>query len=237
MDLVVLQKYMASCGVASRRKCQDLIAQGKVSINGKIANLGAKVNPGKDVVAIDGRKLEFTRKNNTYIMLYKPRGFVTTLNDELGRKCVAQLVNDLPGRIFPVGRLDKDSEGLLLMTNDGDFANKVIHPSKNIWKTYVVTVKPNVNEDHLTQICVGMTIEGKLTQPARVELLNHRGEKSVIEISIQEGRNRQIRKMCEKLGLEVLRLKRVSIGSLKLGSLAPGKWRELKKEELSFFLK
>jgi len=217
MDLVVLQKYMASCGVASRRKCQDLIAQGKVSINGKIANLGAKVNPGKDVVAIDGRKLEFTRKNNTYIMLYKPRGFVTTLNDELGRKCVAQLVNDLPGRIFPVGRLDKDSEGLLLMTNDGDFANKVIHPSKNIWKTYVVTVKPNVNEDHLTQICVGMTIEGKLTQPARVELLNHRGEKSVIEISIQEGRNRQIRKMCEKLGLEVLRLKRVSIGSLKLG--------------------
>ena len=237
MDLVVLQKYMASCGVASRRKCQDLIAQGKVSINGKIANLGAKVNPGKDVVAIDGRKLEFTRKNNTYIMLYKPRGFVTTLNDELGRKCVAQLVNDLPGRIFPVGRLDKDSEGLLLMTNDGDFANKVIHPSKNIWKTYVVTVKPNVNEDHLTQLCVGMTIEGKLTQPARVELLNHRGEKSVIEISIQEGRNRQIRKMCEKLGLEVLRLKRVSIGSLKLGSLAPGKWRELKKEELSFFLK
>ena len=237
MDLIVLQKYMASCGVASRRKCQDLIAQGKVSINGKIANLGAKINPGKDSITIEGKKLEFTRKNNIYIMLYKPRGFVTTLNDELGRKCVAQLVSDLPRRIFPVGRLDKDSEGLLLMTNDGDFANKVIHPSKNIWKTYILTVKPNVNEEHLTQLCVGMTIEDKLTHPARVELLNHRGEKSVIEISIQEGRNRQIRKMCEKLGLEVLRLKRVSIGSLKLGSLAPGKWRELKKEELKHFLK
>ena len=236
MQTEVLQKYMASCGVDSRRKCQDLIKEGKVKINGQTAVLGARVTPGKDIVLLNDKKIEPASKDKLYIMLYKPRGFVTTLKDELGRKCVAQLVEDIPTRLFPIGRLDKDSEGLLLMTNNGDFANKIIHPSKKIWKTYRVTVRPHVTEEQLTQICVGMTIDNQKTLPARAELIRRHNDRSIIEISIHEGRNRQIRKMCELLGLEVLKLKRISIGKLKLGQLKPGKHRPLTKEEIKSFL-
>jgi len=236
VEKIVLQKYMASCGVDSRRKCQMLIAEGKVKINGKTAYLGARVSPNVDNVTLNDKKIKPTKTGNFYIMLHKPRGFITTLHDERGRKCVADLIKDIPARIFPVGRLDKDSEGLLLMTNDGDFANKVIHPSKNIWKTYRVTVKPTITEEQLNILCSLTVIDNKQIEPARIEVLTKESERAVLKISIKEGINHQIRKMCEKSGIkEVARLKRISIGNLKLGMLAPGKWRNLTNDEIMIF--
>jgi 23S rRNA pseudouridine2605 synthase len=236
-ETVKLQKYLSSCSVASRRKSEELISAGKVKVNGKVASLGDRVTPELDNVRVDGKKIEFKQHGKYYIMLNKPRGYVTTMSDEKGRKCVVDLVKDIPERVYPAGRLDKDSEGLLIMTNDGDFANKLIHPSKNIWKTYRVTVRPNLTEDQLTALCTGIEIDGKPTEPARVNVLVHERGRVVMEISIKEGRNRQIRKMCESVGLEIARLKRVSIGTLKLGMLSPGKWRDLTQEEIKMFLK
>ena len=146
-------------------------------------------------------------------------------------------MSDISERVYPAGRLDKDSEGLLIMTNDGNFANNLIHPSKNIWKTYRVTVRPKLTEEQLTNLCTGMEIDGKPTEPARVNVLVQEKNRVVLEISIKEGRNRQIRKMCESVGLEVARLKRISIGVLKLGMLAPGKWRDLTEDEIKLFYK
>ncbi len=234
---VMLQKYLSSCSVASRRKSEQLISEGRVKVNGKVASLGARVSSGLDKVTVDGKKIEFRPGNKYYLMLNKPRGFVTTMSDEKGRKCVADLVKDIPERVYPAGRLDRDSEGLLIMTNDGDFANKLTHPSKNIWKTYRVTVRPGLTENQLTELCTGMAIDGKSTEPARVKVLFQERGRVVLEISIKEGRNRQIRKMCESVGLEVARLKRISTGSLKLGMLRSGKWRNLTPEEIKMFLK
>ena len=165
-------------------------------------------------------------------MLHKPRGYITTMDDEMGRKCVAELVRDVGARVYPVGRLDKDSEGLLLMTNDGEFANHMTHPSKHIPKTYRVTVRPDVTEDMLTAFATGMEIDGRITAPADAHIIEKQDNRVVMEIVLYEGRNRQIRKMCESLGLEVARLKRTSMGSLKLGMLPSGKWRELKEDEV-----
>lgn len=234
-ESMVLQKFLAQCSIGSRRKSQKIIEEGRVKLNGRLAKLGDRVNVLEDTVLLDGKKLEFNNSEKYYIMLNKPRGFVTTMSDEKGRKCVADLVKDIPARIYPVGRLDRDSEGLLIMTNDGDFANNMIHPSKNIWKTYRVTVRPSISEDQLTALCVGMEIDSKPTEPARVNVLTQEKGRVVLEISIKEGRNRQIRKMCESVGLEVARLKRISIGTLKLGMLSPGKWRNLTKDELKLF--
>lgn len=234
-ESIVLQKFLAQCSVGSRRKSQKIIEEGRVKLNGKPAKLGDRVNVLEDSVLLDGKKLELNNSERYYIMLNKPRGFVTTMSDEKGRKCVADLVKDIPARVYPVGRLDRDSEGLLIMTNDGDFANNMIHPSKNIWKTYRVTVRPSISEDQLTALCVGMEIDSKPTEPARVNVLTQEKGRVVLEISIKEGRNRQIRKMCETVGLEVARLKRISIGTLKLGMLSPGKWRNLTKDELKLF--
>ena len=230
-DRIRLQKYLSQCAVASRRKSEELILAGKVKVNGKVAGLGDKVSPKKDEVTVSGKKIVMN-KNHYYIMLHKPRGFVTTMEDELGRKCVAQLVKDVGARVYPVGRLDRDSEGLLLMTNDGEFANFMTHPSKHIPKTYRVTVRPNVTEDMLTQFATGMEIDGRMTAPADAHILEKQENRVVLEIILYEGRNRQIRKMCEAMGLEVARLKRVSIGSIKLGMLPQGKWRELTEDEV-----
>lgn len=229
---VVLQKYLSMCAVASRRKSQELITQRKVKINGYVAELGSRVTIGKDVVTVSGKKICYDFEKKYYIMLNKPRGYITTMNDERGRKCTADLVKDIPARIFPAGRLDKDSEGLLIFTNDGDFANKLIHPSHDIWKTYRVTVKPSISEEQLTNLCIGLDIDGKPTVPAKVEVILEENERAVLEISIKEGRNRQIRKMCKIVGLEVVRLKRKSIGNVKLGMLGVGKWRNLTPEEI-----
>lgn len=230
-DRIRLQKYLSMCAVASRRKAEELIAQGKVKVNGKVAQIGDKISPKHDTVTVSGRKIVGSRKHY-YIMLHKPRGYITTMDDEMGRKCVAELVRDVGARVYPVGRLDKDSEGLLLMTNDGEFANHMTHPSKHIPKTYRVTVRPDVTEDMLTAFATGMEIDGRITAPADAHIIEKQDNRVVMEIVLYEGRNRQIRKMCESLGLEVARLKRTSMGSLNLGMLPPGKWRELKEDEV-----
>lgn len=229
---VRLQKMLADCGVASRRKSEQLIAEGSVKVNGRVAKIGDKVNPYSDKVYVKGRRVSGRGKpKHYYIMLHKPRGYVTTMSDEMGRKCVAELVSDIPARIYPVGRLDRDSEGLLLMTNDGDFANKVTHPAKHVYKVYRVTVRPGINEEQLNEMCSGMIIDGRKTAPAQVRVVSRQEGRCVLEVILREGRNRQIRKMCEQLGLEVPRLKRIAIGQVKLGGLQPGKWRELSKDE------
>ncbi len=225
-----LQKILAASGVASRRKAEELIAAGRVTVNGRVAHLGDSALPGKDKIALDGQLLGGGEKD--LLALHKPRGFVTTLHDERGRKCVAQLVADVGERVYPVGRLDKDSEGLLLLTNDGDFANRVSHPKRHVAKTYRVTVRPSVTEDQLNQISTGIVIEGRRTAPAKVRVLQEEPGRVVLEIVLYEGRNREIRKMCEALGLEVARLKRIAVGPVRLGMLPQGKYRELTKEEL-----
>lgn len=230
-DRIRLQKYLSMCAVASRRKAEELIAQGKVKVNGKVAEIGDKVSPKHDTVTVSGKKIT-ARKENHYIMLHKPRGFITTMDDEMGRKCVAELVRDVGARVYPVGRLDKDSEGLLLMTDDGEFANRMTHPSKHVPKTYRVTVRPDVTEDMLTAFATGIEIDGRMTAPADAHVIEKQENRVVMEIVLYEGRNRQIRKMCEALGLEVARLKRTSVGSIKLGMLQPGKWRELNQDEV-----
>ncbi len=233
-NTIRLQKFLAENGVASRRGSEELISRGKVKVNGHPAFLGQKVDPKKDLVTVGGEKI-VPRENggNIYIMLNKPRGYVTTMNDEMGRKCVAELVSDIDGRIYPVGRLDRDSEGLLLFTDDGEFANMMMHPSMHISKSYRVTVKPSANEEQLVALSSGVVIDGKKTMPASVQVMSEADGRSVLQITIREGRNRQIRKMCEAVGLETVRLKRISVGSLKLGTLAVGTYRELKKEEVA----
>lgn len=226
-----LQKMLADCGVASRRKAEEMIRAGLVTVNGETAQIGDKVDPRRDRVEVKGRPVR-AREENVYIMLHKPRGFITTMSDEMGRKCVAELVRDIPGRIYPVGRLDRDSEGLLLMTNDGNFANMMMHPSMHVPKVYRVTVRPGITEEQLTQMSVGMEIDGEKTMPANVRVLEQQQGRVVLEIVLQEGRNRQIRKMCEQLQLEVARLKRVAMGPVKLGMLQPGQYRELTREEV-----
>lgn len=226
-----LQKFLSECGVASRRKAEELISMGKVKVNGRVAQIGDKVNPKRDTVTVSGKKV-VGAKNKYYIMLHKPRGFVTTLSDEMDRRCVADLVKDIPERIYPVGRLDKDSEGLLLMTNDGDFANAMMHPKHHVPKTYRVTVRQNVTENMVDQLAVGIVIEGRKTAPADVRVLLKEETRTVLEIVLYEGRNREIRKMCESLGLDVIRLKRTQFGSIKLGMLAQGKYRELTPDEV-----
>lgn len=228
---VRLQKMLADCGVASRRKAEEMISAGEIKVNGVTAKIGDKVDPKKDKVSVKGKPLD-THVKGIYLMLHKPRGFITTMSDEMDRKCVAELVKEIPERIYPVGRLDRDSEGLLLMTNDGEFANAMTHPSLHIPKTYRVTIRPSITEDQLTQMAVGMMIDDRKTAPARVNVISQEPGRVVLEIVLYEGRNRQIRKMCEQLGLEVARLKRVTIGSLKLGMLQPGKWRMLTAEEV-----
>jgi len=230
-DTIRLQKYISECGIASRRKAEELIILNKVRVNGKLAKIGDKININKDIVTVNGERIK-QDSNLRYIMLHKPRGFVTTMNDELGRKCVVQLVSDIKERIYPIGRLDKDSEGLLLMTNDGEFANSMMHPAHHISKKYRVTVQPNITEDKMTLMMTGLQVDGRMTAPADVRVLQKESDRTVLEIILYEGRNRQIRKMCEDLGLEVARLKRTAIGSLKLGMLPQGKWRDLTKDEI-----
>lgn len=231
-----LQKFMADCGVASRRKSEEIIEAGKVKVNGHIAHIGDKINPKKDLVTVYGKKINKISQIY-YIMLHKPRGYVTTVSDELGRKTVMDLVKDIDARIYPVGRLDRDSEGLLLLTNDGAFANALMHPRHHFAKVYRVTVRPSVSDEALFRLRNGIEIDGRQTAPCEVTVINQEPGRVVLEFVLREGRNRQIRKMCEAVGLEVARLKRISIGSLKLGMLAQGKWRELTENEVKKLLR
>lgn len=231
MALVRLQKFLAESGVASRRKSEELIEQGKVKVNGRLAMIGDKVDPKKDTITVSGKKIVKT-KTFTYVVLHKPRGFITTMSDEKDRKCVAELIKDVEGRVYPVGRLDKDSEGMLLFTNDGAFANAMTHPTKHVPKTYRVTVRPSISEEQITALTQGVIIEDRKTAPAEVRVITKEEGRVVLEIILYEGRNRQIRKMCEEVGLEVARLKRTAIGSIKLGMLKQGSWRHLTEDEV-----
>lgn len=233
MEDIRLQKILSEAGFCSRRKAEEFILRNKVKVNGHPTKLGDKANPHRDVITVDGERVYFNpKKRLVYIMLNKPRGYVTTLDDELGRKCVTELVGDVGERVYPVGRLDKNSEGLLLMTNDGDFANGVMHPSKHVSKTYRVTVRPSISDEQLVALSEGVEIDDKKTFPAIINVISEQPGRVVLQMTITEGRNRQIRKMCEAVGLEVARLKRNAEGPLKLGMLKPGTWRELTAEEL-----
>ena len=226
-----LQKHLSASGVASRRKAEELIEQGKVRVNGKIATLGDKVDPKRDKITVKGKNVVSVAQK-VYIMLNKPRGYVTTMSDEFNRKNVSELVRDVGARVFPVGRLDRDSEGLLIMTNDGELANSITHPSSHVNKTYRVTVGGAVDGEQLKRLCEGIVIEGKKTLPCDVFVVERREDRTVLNFIIHEGRNRQIRKMCDAVGLEVLRLKRIEIAGVKLGGLRAGSWRPLNEREL-----
>lgn len=237
MALVRLQKVLADRGVASRRKAEELIEQGAVRVNGHPVKLGDKVDDRRDIITVHGKRIA-AAEETVYLMLHKPRGYVTTMSDEKGRKCVADLIRDVGVRVYPVGRLDRESEGLLLLTNDGDFSNAMMHPAAHVPKRYRVTVRAEVNAEHIRQLEQGVMLDGRRTLPAEVVVLTQEEAtaeaqpRTVFEITIYEGRNRQIRRMCELLELEVIRLKRVAFGGIKLGMLAPGKWRRLEPREV-----
>ena len=233
MEKVRIQKIIADSGLCSRRKAEELIEKGKVKVNGHPCKLGDKALPGKDMITVGGELITVDKRRKLYyIMLHKPRGYVTTTSDELGRKCVTELLENIPERVYPIGRLDKDSEGLLLFTNDGGFANDMMHPSRHISKTYRVTVRADITEQQLVQLASGVEIDGRKTAECNVVVLDKQVGRVVLQMTIFEGRNRQIRKMCEAVGLEVARLKRTAVGPVKLGMLKPGSFRELKPDEL-----
>ncbi len=229
-----IQKIISSLGVTSRRKAEQLIADGRVRVNGRPCKLGDKADTKKDIISIDGERINFEEKTkHIYIMLNKPRGYVTTMSDELGRKCVTDLLSGIEERVYPVGRLDKNTEGLLLFTNDGGLANSIMHPSCHISKTYRVTVRPDITQEQLIALESGIELDGKKTLPASVTVLTKEENRVVLLMTIKEGRNRQIRRMCEAVGLEIARLKRTSIGPIRLGMLKPGAYRELTPAELA----
>ena len=235
VEPIRLQKMISQCGIASRRKAEELIKQGHVKVNGKVADLGDKVLP-TDKVYVRGKRIILPKSAPRYIMLNKPRGFITTMSDERGRKCVAELVEDVGERVYPVGRLDKDSEGMLILTNDGEFANKIMHPRNSVYKFYRVTVRPSITEDQLIELETGVEIDGRKTAPAQVHVLHQEPGRVVLEMILHEGKNREIRKMCDAVGLEVARLKRTQIGGVKMGMLRQGDWRDLTETEIKKLL-
>lgn len=226
-----LQKILSERGVASRRKAEELIEQGKVKVNGRRANLGDKADARRDIITVAGKRLA-PPEEKRYILLHKPRGYITTMKDEQGRRCVEELVRDVGVRVFPCGRLDRESEGMLLLTNDGAFAQAIMHPSAHVEKHYRVTLRSRVTDEQRVAFQEGMELDGRRTAPAELTVLQEEPERTVVSITLREGRNRQIRRMCERLGLEVIRLKRTAVGSVKLGMLPQGKWRDLTPQEV-----
>ncbi len=225
-----LQKIIAASGLMARRKAEEAIEAGRVTVNGLPAHIGDSADPKTDVILVDGKTLPSVARMLT-IMLHKPRGVVTTLHDEKGRRDVSELISEIPERLVPVGRLDMDSEGLLLMTNDGALANRLMHPSHEVEKVYRTWVRGDVAAG-IQRLRQPMELDGYRLHPAKVKLLEPTPEGAVLEITIHEGRNRQVRRMCEQAGLTVTRLCRVREGGLVLGDLRPGQWRELTEEEL-----
>lgn len=236
-EVVRLQKYIASTGLASRRKAEELIAQGKVKVNGKtIREQGVKVDTQSDVVEVNGQTIE-PEKKKYYILLNKPAGYITTTSDELGRQTVMELVSDISARIYPVGRLDVETEGLLFMTNDGTFANTLTHPRHGIEKEYLVYARGVMMPAALNKLKRGVALEDFVTKPAEVELIRIERNVSVVKIKIHEGKNRQVRRMFETVGHEVLYLQRTQVGPIMLGNVPLGKWRHLKKAEIQRLMK
>ncbi|HIX13488.1 MAG TPA: rRNA pseudouridine synthase [Candidatus Anaerofilum faecale] len=232
---VRIQKVLSEQGVCSRRAAEQIIREGRVKLNGRPVSLGDKMDTARDLLTVDGQRVYIPRvQEKMYIMLYKPRGYITTTSDERGRKTVMDLVSDVPVRVFPIGRLDKDSEGMLLFTNDGEFANLLTHPSHGVSKLYRVTVRPHATEQQVLQLTQGVTLDdGTTTQPAVIQVVADEPGRTVLEMTIREGKNRQIRRMCEAVGLEVIRLRRSAMGAVKLGMLQPGQYRELTRSEVA----
>ena len=229
-----LQKILASRGICSRRRAEEWITAGRIRVNGVLAQLGQSADPDVDEITLDGEPIP-VRGGYVYILLHKPRGFVTTLSDERGRRTVAELV-DCGTRVYPVGRLDMDSEGLLILTNDGDFANHLSHPKAEVEKTYEVWVN-RYQEGAEQLLCRSITLDGYKIRPPKVRLLSADGDRAHLLITIHEGRNRQVRRMCAAAGMYVTRLRRISEGSLQLGDLKKGAWRFLTDTEVAELMK
>ncbi len=237
-EIVRLQKYIAMSGIASRRAAEVMIEEGRVKVNGKkVTEQGIKVETGRDTITVDGKPVEIKDKKY-YIMLNKPAGYVSTAKDQFDRPTVVDIVKEEVGtRIFPVGRLDYETEGLLLMTNDGDFTYKITHPKFQKDKTYIAVINGGIAIPDLNRLRKGVKVEDYTTSPAQVEIMDAAGGKTAIKITIHEGRNRQVRKMFDALGYTVIALKRIKIGELELGNLPVGRWRHLTSHEINCLLK
>jgi 23S rRNA pseudouridine2605 synthase len=228
-----LQKYMARCGVASRRKCEIIIKSGNVRVNDSIiTELGSKIDPEKDVVKVDN-KIVKPEERKIYIALNKPIGYVSTVKDERGRKTIIDLI-DIAERIYPIGRLDYDTSGLILLTNDGSIYNKVIHPRQSIDKVYIALIKGHPTQEEIKKFCTGVDIGGYITASANFKVLRKVKSDYEVKITIHEGKNRQVRKMCDAIGHPVISLKRISIGDIKLNNLNLGKWCYLSDDEIAY---
>ncbi len=233
MEPIRISKYFTDCGVMSRRAADAAVENGEVKVNGIIAVLGQKVTPGVDEVTWKGKKITLpATPAKTTIMLNKPRGYLTTLSDDKGRHTVAELIGDVGVRVYPVGRLDMDSDGLLILTNDGDLANVLSHPSHNVDKVYLAYVDGHVTAEQMTGMTRPIEIDGKTTSPALVRKAAYNQFETALEVTIHDGRNRQVRRLCEREGLHVRKLTRVAEGSLLLGELDEGKWRRLTAKEI-----
>lgn len=229
-----LQKYMAQCGVASRRKSEKMIEDGLVKLNNKIVTeQGINIDVNKDIVMVN-EKIIKSEENKIYIILNKPLGYVTTMDDEKDRKIVTDLIEGVNERIYPIGRLDMDTSGLLLLTNDGKITNKITHPRNEVVKRYIAIVEGTPNKQELTRFRNGVIIDGKKTSRAKMKIIKNYETESILEIEINEGRNRQIRKMCEAINHPIKKLKRISIGEIQLGGLEVGEWRYLDHEEMEY---
>lgn len=232
MEELRLQKYLAQCGVSSRRGAEQIIQEGRVTVNGTVVTeMGIKVKKG-DKVTVDGQIVK-QEKIKYYILLNKPAGVLSSVKDDRGRECVVDLVEGIDARLYPVGRLDYDTTGLLLLTNDGDFMQRVTHPSFEIWKTYQAVVKGVPTETDVKRFAEGIMLDDGKTLPAVLDVVGYKGNNAIVEVSIREGRNRQVRRMLERIGHPVNSLKRISFGSLELGDLKPGKWRHVQTEEIA----
>lgn len=238
MEELRLQKFLADMGLMSRRAAEKEIELGHVTVNGERAEIGCKVDPERDEIAYRGKPVKKAFKKYVYLMLNKPRGYVTTASDEMGRKTVLDLIPDVTERVYPVGRLDMESDGLLLLTNDGDLTNKLTHPRHAIPKIYQVEVRGKVDRTTVRKLSSPMVIDGYEIQPVATSVLemkdDPRKEVTLLRMELYEGRNRQIRKMCASVGLEVNRLTRVAIGQVKLGNLKPGEYRHLTKTQVEY---
>ena len=236
MEKIRLQKFISQAGIMSRRAAEEEIKNGNVSVNGHVAEAGTKVDPKSDVVAIRGKRIKYERREYTYIMLNKPRGYICSTSDDRGRKCVTELI-DTDKRIYPVGRLDLISEGILILTDDGELKNRLTHPSHSIPKVYRVKVAGSVSAEQYEILTSPLDIDGYTIKPVEVTVASEDETGTVMKMTLFEGRNRQIRKMCEQAGLTVKRLSRVSIGTLKLDGLPVGKWRYLTDDEVEYLYK
>ena len=234
METVKLQKYFSDCAVMSRRAAEEEIKNGKVTVNGEVAALGLRIDPESDVVIYKGKRILLKSEEKTYVLLNKPRGVITTLSDERGRTTVLSLLSDLGARVYPVGRLDYNSDGLLLLTNDGDLTYKLTHPKHEIPKIYHVTIKGQPSAEALARLRSPLDIDGYVIQPVKTEVISQNDSSTVLKMTLFEGRNRQIRKMCALCNLKIERLTRVSLGNVSLGDLKVGKWRYLTKSEIEY---